>query len=280
MIIYGSRRSVLKGESAMNSRWRLALLWLCLVPFVPTLFSQEVNHVTQNMQLTDCGKNADLRYAVCRGAWSGKTVALFNTWTAIDRNPGRRLDLPSPDGKKLIQVRGSQVRLSVDGKRYRTPLGNMHDAEVGWAPDSTRLFVTWSESGELGAWHTQVYDVTQAGLVEIPRVTRHVRADLILRMKRAPLPHWVATRKERAMWSTLEYCADDVVGSQWLNGSSEILVAGLSGPDSGCKYMGDFILYRIEVVTGMILQVYSEKDAHRIFGDKDLPRVDADDDEL
>ena len=156
----------------------------------------------------------------------------------------------------------------------------MHDAELGWAPDSTRLFVTWSESGELGAWHTQVYDVTEAGLVEIPGVTRHVRHDLIVRMKKAPIPRWVGTRKERAMWRTLDYCADDVVGSQWLNGSSEILVAGLAGPDSGCKYMGDFTVYRIEVVTGRILETYSPKDAHRIFGDDDLPRLDEDDDNL
>jgi hypothetical protein len=264
----------------MTSRWRLAPLWLCLVPFVPTLFSQEVNRAAQNKQLTDCGKNADRRFTVCRGDWSGRTVALFNTWMAPDMNPGRRLDLPSPDSKKVIQVRGFHVRLRVNGKRFWTPFGNKHDAEVGWAPDSTRLFVTWSESGELGPWHTQVFDVTEAGLVEIQGVTRHVRADLILRMRSAPLPKWVATPQERAMWGSLEYCADDVVGSQWLNGSSEILVAGLSGPDSGCKYMGDFVVYRIDVVTGRILQVYSEKDAHRIFGDEDLPRVDADEDEL
>jgi hypothetical protein len=264
----------------MTSRWRLAPLWLCLVPFVLPGFSQEVNRIPPNKQLADCGKNVDRRYAVCHGAWSGKTVALFNTWMAPDTNPGRRLDLPSPDGKKIIHVRGFHVRLSVNGRRFWTPFGNMHDAEVGWAPDSTRLFVTWSESGQLGPWHTQVYDVTEAGFAEIPGVTRHVRPDLILRMKRASLPKWVATAEERAMWSTLEYCADDAVGSQWLNGSGEILVAGLAGPDSGCKYIGDFVVYRIEVMTGSILQAYSGKDAHRLFGDEDLPRIDADDDEL
>lgn len=264
----------------MTSRWRLAPLWLCLVPFVPATFSQEVNRITHDKQLTDCGKNVDRRYAVCHGAWSGKTVALFNTWMAPDTNPGRRLDLPSPDGKKVIQVRGFHVRLSVNGKRYWTPFGYMHDAEVGWAPDSTRLFVTWSESGELGPWHTQVYNVTETGLVEIPGVTQRVKPDMILRMRRAPLPKWVATREERAMWSGLDYCADDAVGSQWLNGSGEILVAVLAGPDSGCKYMGDFVVYRIEVATGKILQTYSEKDAQRTFGNEDLPRVDADDDEL
>ena len=264
----------------MTSRLKLVPFWLCLVLFVPTAFSRDVNRVPQNGQRMDCGKMADRRYAVCHGAWSGKTVALFNTWMAPDTNPGRRLDLPSPDGKKVIQVSGFRVRLNVNGKRYWTPFGNMHDAELGWAPDSTRLFVTWSESGELGPWHTELYDVTEAGLVEISNVTRHLRADLIRRMKSAPLPKWVATPERRAMWSGLEYCGDDVVGSQWLKGSSEILVAALAGPDSGCKYMGDFVVYRIEVATGKILQTYSEKDAQSAYGNENSPRVDADDDDL
>lgn len=42
--------------------------------------------------------------------------------------------------------------------------------------------------------------------------------------------------------------------------------------------MGDLVVYRIDVATPRILQVYSGKDAHHIFGDEDLPRVDADDD--
>jgi len=82
------------------------------------------------------------------------------------------------------------------------------------------------------------------------------------------------------MWRTLDYCADDVIGSQWLNGSSEILVAGLAGPDSGCKYMGNFVVYRIDVMTGKILQSYSAKDAHQIFGNEDLPHLDEEDVDL
>ena len=31
-----------------------------------------------------------------------------------------------------------------------------------------------------------------------------------------------------------------MVGSQWVNGSSEILLAALAGPARGCKYYGDF----------------------------------------
>jgi hypothetical protein len=154
------------------------------------------------------------------------------------------------------------------------------DSEVGWAPDSTRLFVTWSESGELSPWHTEVYSVTEAGLVEISGVTGQVRADLLPRMKSAPVPKWVAAPEGRAMWSYLEYCGDDAVGSQWFNVSSEILVAALAGPDSGCTYMGNSVVDRIELTTGKILQTYSEKDAQGTFGKEDLPRVDADLDDL
>jgi hypothetical protein len=46
------------------------------------------------------------------------------------------------------------------------------------------------------------------------------------------------------------------------------------------EYMGDFVVYRIEVVTGRILQAYSENDALHTFGDENLPRVEADDDDL
>lgn len=266
-------------EVAIMSRWWLAAVWACLILLPPTVLSQQINRVAENRRLTECSENGDRRYMVCDGLWSGKTVALFNTLMAPDTNPERQLDLPSPDGKKIIQVRGFHVRLRMNGKRYWTPFGNMHDAEVGWAPDSTRLFVTWSESGQLGPWHTQVYEVTSHGLVEIQGVTRRLRNDLIERMKKAKVPAWV-TPQQLQNWNSRSYCADDAVGSQWLNGSGEILIAALAGPDSGCKYMGDFVVYRIEVATGKILQTFSEKDAQRIFGDKDLPRVDEDDDEL
>jgi hypothetical protein len=258
----------------------LATIWLCSLLLRPTALANQNNGAAEARGLTECDENGDRRYMVCRGAWSGKTVALFNTWSAPDLNPERQLDLPSPDGNKSIEVRGFRVRLRMAGKRYWTPFGNMHDAEVGWAPDSTRLFATWSETGELGPWHTQVFNVTDTGLVEIPGVSRRVRPDMIRRMKRAQIPKLFATQEEQAYWSGLEYCADDAVGVRWLNGSSEILVAAMAGPDSGCKYMGDFVVYRIEVATGKILQTYSERDAQRLFGGDDLPRVDADEDEL
>jgi hypothetical protein len=113
------------------NRLRLAALWVCLVLLPPAAFSAQIDRTVENKQPTDCTENGDRRLMICRGAWSGKTVSLFNTWSAPDANPERLLDLPSPDGKKIIQVRGFHVRLSVGGKRFWTPFGNMHDAEVG-----------------------------------------------------------------------------------------------------------------------------------------------------
>lgn len=78
---------------------------------------------------------------------------------------------------------------------------------------------------------------------------------------------------ETGYWESLDYCEPEIVGSQWLNGSSEILVAALAGPDSGCKYMGDFMVYRIDVDSGRIVQSYSATEAHRLFGDDDLPKI-------
>src|SRR5579862_5020487 len=158
----------------MTSHW-----WLAAVLLFPIALPQQSGGATKDRKLTDCTGHGDRRYMVCRGPWSGKAIALFNTWSAPDTNSERRLDLPSPDGKKIIRVRGFHVRLQMNGKQYWTPFGDMHDAEVGWAPNSTRLFVTWTETGELGPWHTQVYDVTEAGLVEIPHVTQHVRPDML-----------------------------------------------------------------------------------------------------
>lgn len=264
----------------MISRAWLVPVWVCATSLLQGAKSQGVDQTPSHSPKYDGDEKSGRRSAVCRGVWSGETVALFNTWMSSDTNPERRLDFPSPDGKKIIRVRGFQVRLSMNGKQYWTPFGMMHDAEVGWAPDSTRLFVTWTETGQLGPWHTRVFDITDSGLIEIPGVTRHVRGDWIARMKKALVPERAASGVYRRMRDTLDYCAYEAVGSQWLNGSKEILVAALAGPDSGCKYMGDFVAYRIEVSTGNFLQAYTEREAAKILGNESLPVIDEDEDEI
>jgi len=83
----------------------------------------------------------DRRTAVNRGEWSAQTVSLFNTWGGLDSNPGRVLTLPSPDGKKIIQVRNETVGIVIDGKGYRTKLGEKTSGELGWAPIRSTSFL-------------------------------------------------------------------------------------------------------------------------------------------
>jgi hypothetical protein len=85
----------------MVSRLWLAALWIGPVLLLPVALSAQINRVAESKRSTKCSKNGDSRYMVCRGAWSGKTVALFNTWMAPDTNPERRFDLPS----RLTRVR-------------------------------------------------------------------------------------------------------------------------------------------------------------------------------
>jgi hypothetical protein len=263
----------------MKCRWLLAVAYVYAVSCIEVATAQDKSVSTNDPSLTACNEKSDRRFSVCRGAWSGKSTALFNTWMAPDTNPERRLDLPSPDGNKVISVRGFRVRLWMNGKSYWTPFGNMHDAEAAWAPDSTRLFVTWSESGQLGPWHVQVYDLAHEGLKESPNITRNARKDILARERKAQLPRWV-TSEYRGVWASDDYCEPDMVGSQWINGPSEVLVAAMAGPDGGCKYYGDFLVYRIEVPSGKILQSYKASEAVQLFGDGNLPRLEDDGDNL
>lgn len=260
----------------MGYKWCCALLMGCLIPHSVHAGPQVKAESKAKTNSTACGKNADPATAICRGPWSGKTISLFNTWMAPDTNPDRKLRLPSPDKTKALLVNGFQVRLLVSGQKLWTPFGNMHDAEVAWSPDSKRLFVTWSESGELGPWHVQVFEATEKGLVEFKGITKQARRDILQRERRAPIPKWV-TREYREMWrSLLKYCEPDMIGSQWLNGSKEVLLSARAGPDSGCKYMAEFVVYRLDASTGKILQTYKNREAHRAFGDEDLPGMDDD----
>jgi hypothetical protein len=81
-------------------------------------------------------------------------------------------------------------------------------------------------------------------------------------------------------WKSSDYCEPDMLGSQWLNGSKEILLAARAGPNRACKFMGDFVVYRISVPSGKILQTYSATEGYRLFGDEDLPKIQDESEDL
>jgi len=185
----------------------------------------------------------DRRHAVTRGGWSAATISLFNTWSALDDNPNRRMSFYSPDRQKIIKVVGPNVTLDIGSRSFETGIDSVtkHDAELGWAPDSTKFFVTWSESGELGPWHMQVYGVDELG---------------------------------KHLWDAAEYCEPyHVIGGRWLNGSREILLSVLIRNTGDCRYLSEFNVYRVNAMTGEVLERFTAAEGHRRFGNKYLPLI-------
>jgi hypothetical protein len=218
----------------------------------------------------------DRRYSVARGAWSAATIALFNTWSALDQNLGRHMSFCSPDRKKRIEVVGQKVTLRIGERIFDTEINDVtkHDAELGWAPDSTKFFVTWTETGELGPWHMQVYGVDESGAHEFPNVEEPARKDFEQRVRQLPIEPEFKTPQWRAIWEADEYCEPyHVIGGRWLNGSQEILLSVLVPNVGDCRYMSKFNVYRVNANTGEILQRFTAAAGHKRFGDMYLPII-------
>jgi hypothetical protein len=215
----------------------------------------------------------DRRTSVSRGEWSSKTVSLFNTWGGLDSNPGRRLSLASPDGKKIIEVRNERVGIVIDGKAYRTKLGEKTNAELGWAPDSQYFFLTWTDGGDTGTWHTDLYSVGASGLRRIDKFENQVRSEFEQRIRHLPMPKEFGRSVDRHFWLEAQYCEANIVGAEWLNGSQQLLLSALVPNVGDCRYMSTFGVYRVAVPSGNILQHYKAREAYKEFDRKNLPRI-------
>ncbi len=215
----------------------------------------------------------DRRYRIARGFWSAATVSLFNTGSALDDNPGRHMSFYSPDRRKRIEVVGGEVHLHIGDRNFKTDINNgtKHDAELGWALDSTKFFITWSEGGELGPWHMQVYGVDESGVHEFPKVEEPARKDFERRVRRMPMDPELELK---SVWDDKIYCEPyHVIGGRWLNRSKEILLSVLVRNTSECRYMSEFNVYRVNATTGKIVERMTAEEAHQRFGDRYLPLV-------
>jgi hypothetical protein len=214
----------------------------------------------------------DRRTAVNRGEWSAQTVSLFNTWGGLDSNPGRLLTLPSPDGNKIIEVRNETVGIVLDGKGYRTKLGEKTSAELGWAPDSQHFFLTWTDGGDTGTWHIELYSVTNSRLRKISGFESPVRNDFERRIRQLPIPKF-ASNMDRQYWLGKEYCEANLVGAQWVKGSQELVVSALVPNVGICRFASRFEVYRVAIPSGRILQRYKPREAYKEFDRDSLPRI-------
>lgn len=213
---------------------RLAVAWML---FVATLLSQRADDTVK------------------RGMWSEDSISLFNTAGALDANPYRKISLPSPDGKKILRVEGEHVTLVWGGRTFGTGLGKRTNAEVGWSPDSSKLFVTWTDGGLTGTWNVEVFTVGSRGLRPLRRVDEAVRKDLDRLQRKRRKADWVKSPEQQQMWSSLDYCVPNVTATRWVR-NERLIVNAFIPNSSGCRFMAEAKVYEVHIVSGKILRSY------------------------
>ena len=119
----------------------------------------------------------------------------------------------------------------------------------------------------------QVYEVSGFRLREIKGIEREPRRDFDKLVRQLPRPANTRKYPNSVFWESSRYCYSNVVGSQWLITSSEILISAIVDPEGDCRQGGEFRVYRVNVPSGRILQRYDKKEAHRLFDPEDIPRI-------
>lgn len=120
----------------------------------------------------------------------------------------------------------------------------------------------------------QVYSADGSGIHEFTKVEEPARKDFEARVRRRPIDPDLNTPELRVVWDADKYCEPyHVIGGRWLNGPEEILLSVLIRNTSDCRYMSEFNVYRVNAVTGKILQRFTTTEGHKRFGDKYLPLI-------
>jgi hypothetical protein len=207
------------------------------------------------------------------GAWSNESISLFNEFGGFGPDSGREASFYSPDRKKLVRIHSEAVTIEIEGKQYLTDFWAKSSAELGWAPDSSRFFLTWTEGGATGDWHVGVYDVSPDGIHEITGVEDGPRKDFDRLIRSLPIPKDQLKGTPRHFWNISQYCYPNVVASQWLNGANELLVSVLVPEVGDCRYSSEFNVYRVAIPSGHILQKYTAREAHKRFNRDNLPLI-------
>jgi hypothetical protein len=166
----------------------------------------------------------------------------------------KRLVIPSPDGRKSINVdpptntnsdEPHTVILRANGKSYPTGIGSWVNSEAAWAPDSKAFFVTYSDGGNVGTYHIKIFYVTDSGL----RVLE-------------PIPNGRTLFQPR--------CFDperpNVGAIKWIGADSgSLLIAVEVPPHSSCASMGTFEAFEIELPSGKVVSHYDQLTAKKLF---------------
>jgi hypothetical protein len=160
----------------------------------------------------------------------------------------------SPNGRERIVVRQSikddllsrTASIVVNGKPVQLFADHV-GPEVLWAPDSNAFAETYSSEGAVGLFHVLIYNIRPNGLT-ITEPTNSVTKEFLSHPRRCFFPE-----------------NPNIAAIEWINGSSELLVAAETLPHSNCDDMGTFRAYIIQLPSGNIVKEYNQLQAKKLF---------------
>jgi len=173
------------------------------------------------------------------GDWSSEAYFVLGY---AENSPDRPISIPSPDGTRSAVIREYNLNIIMNHPNSKpSPAVYLYGlAEVGWASDSSALFLTRSDGGGVGSWFVRVILMNDSKFREID-ITRQASKDF---------------------HSHVSECHEEqpnVIALAWVEGSRKILLVAESPNHSSCPDMGNIAGYLVEVPSGEILKRYDKK---------------------
>ncbi|MHB8540029.1 MAG: hypothetical protein ACYDCD_03675 [Candidatus Acidiferrales bacterium] len=220
-------------------------------------------HEKIRMRLTYAIAAALLAVVFAAGASTSKKSAPYaagatDLWEEMwaENGPGgpATVRVTSPDGKKSVATSFDSktgdvlLRVRSDSVDSTINIGPGVQSAVEWSPDSKAFFLTTSDQGANGWYHTLVYLV---GANEIKKID--------------PTPLVLKTFGHPVKCTWLE--DPNVAAITWLHDSKRILVAAEILHHSVCDSFGTFKAYEVALPALRIVRTYGQLETKKLFRD-------------
>ena len=192
------------------------------------------------------------------GPYAAGAIDLWEKmWAGVKNAPNvlssaRLVEVTSPDGKKTVTAtyaeRQDAVLLEIRVPTFEATvnIGPGVQSAVEWSPDSKAFFVTTSDGGANGWYHTLVFFVGSNSLTEID-----------------PTPVVLTSFGQPVKCDVPE---DPNVGAiTWLHDSGDILIAAEIVNHSNCDSFGTFKAYEVSLPDLRIVKTYDQIEAKKLF---------------
>jgi len=154
----------------------------------------------------------------------------------------------SPDNMKSVQLtKDGKFRVAV-GKTILSDFGLPDvscNVEVGWSPDSSQFFISYSDGGAIGGYHVYLYRIVGRTL------------------EKNPVPTAVAERFKTKHWC--ESRGNNLFFLDWTPDSKIAFLVAEVYPTGDCgRELGTYRGYAVRLRDGKIVRMFSEKQTDSI----------------